>query len=43
MKRQLAEMEGRLPDVVMACVGGGSNAIGIFHDFLDEPEVRLIG
>ena len=43
VKRQLAEMEGRLPDVVMACVGGGSNAIGIFHDFIDEPEVRLIG
>jgi len=43
VKRQLAEKEGRLPDVVMACVGGGSNAIGIFHDFIDDESVRLIG
>jgi tryptophan synthase beta chain len=35
--------EGRLPDVVVACVGGGSNAIGIFTAFLDDPEVRLVG
>jgi tryptophan synthase beta subunit len=35
--------EGRLPDVVVACVGGGSNAIGIFTAFLDDPDVRLIG
>ena len=41
-KAQLMEAEGRLPDVAMACVGGGSNAIGLFHPFLDEP-VRLIG
>jgi tryptophan synthase beta chain len=40
---QLQEAEGRLPDVVVAAVGGGSNAMGIFHPFLDEPSVRLIG
>ena len=40
---QLQEAEGRLPDAVVAAVGGGSNAIGIFHAFLDEPSVRLIG
>ncbi len=34
---------GRLPDIVIACVGGGSNAIGIFHPFLEDPDVRLIG
>jgi tryptophan synthase beta chain len=34
---------GRLPDVLLACVGGGSNAIGLFHDFVDEPKVRMIG
>lgn len=42
-KQQILKAEGRLPDVVMACVGGGSNAIGIFADFIDEPEVKLIG
>ncbi len=42
-KRQHMEAEGRLPDVVMACVGGGSNSIGMFADFIDEPGVRLIG
>ncbi len=42
-RRQLLEAEGRLPDLLMACVGGGSNAIGLFHDFLDEPGVRMIG
>lgn len=42
-KRQIIEQEGRLPDVVMACVGGGSNAIGMFADFMDEPDVKLIG
>ncbi|MDR1740499.1 MAG: tryptophan synthase subunit beta [Synergistaceae bacterium] len=41
-KRQILEAEGRLPDTVFACVGGGSNAIGIFADFIDEP-VRLVG
>ncbi len=42
-KRQILEMEGRLPDAVMACVGGGSNAIGMFADFIDEPTVELYG
>jgi tryptophan synthase beta chain len=42
-RAQLFEAEGRLPDVVVAAVGGGSNAMGIFHPFLDEPSVRLIG
>ena len=42
-KRQHLEKEGRLPDVVMACVGGGSNSIGMFADFIDEPSVELIG
>ncbi|MCD8323172.1 MAG: tryptophan synthase subunit beta [Oscillospiraceae bacterium] len=43
IKEQMLEKEGRLPDVVMACVGGGSNAIGTFYHFIDEPSVRLIG
>ena len=42
-KRQILEREGRLPDAVIACVGGGSNAIGMFADFIDEPSVQLIG
>jgi tryptophan synthase beta chain len=42
-RAQMLEAEGRLPDVVIASVGGGSNAMGIFHPFLDEPDVRLIG
>ncbi len=42
-RRQSLERFGRLPDVLLACVGGGSNAIGLFHDFLREPAVRLIG
>jgi tryptophan synthase beta chain len=42
-KEQLLEAEGRLPDIAIACVGGGSNAIGLFHPFLDEPSVKLIG
>lgn len=42
-KAQLLEKEGRLPDAVLACVGGGSNAIGSFYHFIDDPEVRLIG
>ena len=42
-KRQLEAAEGRLPSAVIACVGGGSNAIGIFHAFVDEPSVELIG
>jgi tryptophan synthase beta chain len=40
---QMQETEGRLPDVVMACVGGGSNAIGTFYNFIDKPSVQLIG
>src|SRR6201996_8729497 len=38
-RRQMQEAEGRAPDLLIACVGGGSNAIGLFHSFLDEPEV----
>src|SRR5580704_5317808 len=40
---QIQDQAGRLPDAVTACVGGGSNAIGIFHAFLDDPGVRLVG
>ena len=43
MALQLEEREGRLPDAVVACVGGGSNAIGAFHRFASEPSVRLYG
>ena len=43
IKSQMLEKEGRLPDAVLACVGGGSNAIGSFYHFIDDPEVRLIG
>ena len=42
-RAQILVQAGRLPDAVAACVGGGSNAIGIFHAFLDDPDVRLIG
>ncbi|HMI40377.1 MAG TPA: tryptophan synthase subunit beta [Sphingomicrobium sp.] len=42
-REQILEVEGRLPDAVIACVGGGSNAIGIFSDFLEDSAVRLIG
>lgn len=42
-KRQIVEHAGRLPDTVVACVGGGSNAIGMFADFIDEPGVQLVG
>jgi len=42
-KRQILKMEGRLPDLLVACVGGGSNAMGLFHPFLHEPEVALVG
>ena len=42
-RRQVVELAGRLPDAVVACVGGGSNAIGIFHPFLADREVRLLG
>jgi len=43
VRRQILELEGRLPDVLLACVGGGSNAIGLFHPFLGDAEVRMIG
>ncbi len=42
-RAQIMAKEGRLPDAVVACVGGGSNAIGMFADFIDEPSVRLVG
>ena len=42
-RAQILEKEGRLPDVVMACVGGGSNAMGTFYNFIDDKNVRLIG
>lgn len=42
-RRQILEQAGRLPDVCVACVGGGSNAIGLFHAFRDDPDVDLIG
>jgi tryptophan synthase beta chain len=40
---QIERAEGRLPDTLVACIGGGSNAMGLFHPFLDEPDVRMIG
>ena len=43
IKEQMLEKEGRLPDVVMACVGGGSNAIGSFYHFIEDKDVQLIG
>ena len=42
-KAQILEREGRLPDALVACIGGGSNAMGLFHDFIDDKNVRLIG
>ena len=43
IKAQIRQAEGKLPDVVMACVGGGSNAMGAFYDFIGDSEVKLIG
>ncbi len=43
VKKQIIELEGRLPDVLLACIGGGSNAIGLFYDFIEDRSVRLIG
>ena len=43
IKEQILEKEGRLPDAVLACVGGGSNAIGTFYNFINDKDVRLIG
>jgi len=42
-REQIREMAGRLPDLIVACVGGGSNALGIFHAFRDDPDVGLLG
>ena len=42
-KKQMLEREGRLPDSVVACIGGGSNAMGLFHPFLDDPSVKIYG
>jgi len=42
-REQILQKEGRLPDMLVACVGGGSNAIGLFHPFVDDEEVRLVG
>ena len=42
-RRQIVEKEGRLPDAIVACIGGGSNAIGMFHPFIDDEEVALYG
>jgi tryptophan synthase beta chain len=42
-RQQVLDLTGKLPDAVLACVGGGSNAIGIFHPFIDDSSVRLIG
>ncbi|HWE76818.1 MAG TPA: tryptophan synthase subunit beta [Stellaceae bacterium] len=43
VRRQMQKAEGRLPDTLIACVGGGSNAMGLFHPFLDDPSVKMIG
>jgi tryptophan synthase beta chain len=42
-KEQMQARTGRLPDILVACIGGGSNALGLFHPFLDDPSVRIIG
>ena len=42
-REQMLSRTGRLPDTLVACIGGGSNALGLFHPFLDEPQVRIIG
>ena len=42
-REQMMEAEGRLPDVLVACIGGGSNAMGLFHPFLDDKDIRIIG
>jgi tryptophan synthase beta chain len=42
-REQMLAREGRLPDVLVACIGGGSNAMGLFHPFLDDPDVRIVG
>ena len=42
-KKQIMKFEGKLPDCLVACVGGGSNAMGLFHEFLDDPSVKMYG
>ncbi|MEK6699746.1 MAG: tryptophan synthase subunit beta, partial [Nitrospirota bacterium] len=42
-KKQVTKLEGRLPDCLVACVGGGSNAMGLFYEFLDDPSVKMYG
>ena len=42
VRQQMREAEGRLPDTLLACIGGGSNSMGLFHPFLDEPTVRIV-
>lgn len=42
-RKQILDIEGKLPNVVMACIGGGSNAIGMFYNFINDPDVNLIG
>ena len=42
-RKQILQIEGKLPNVVMACIGGGSNAIGMFYNFINDPDVNLIG
>ena len=42
-RRQILELEGKLPDLLVACVGGGSNSIGLFHEFLEDEQVRMVG
>ncbi len=43
VRQQVLEAEGRLPDCLVACVGGGSNSLGLFHEFLDDPQIRMVG
>jgi tryptophan synthase beta chain len=43
VRKQMMEAEGRLPDTLVACIGGGSNAMGLFHPFLDDAGIRIIG
>ena len=42
-RKQMLEKEGRLPDSLIACIGGGSNAMGLFHPFLDDPQMKMVG
>ena len=42
VREQIKELEGRLPDTLVACIGGGSNAMGLFHPFLDENQINII-